>query len=171
MKRSLLIWQLGGFTFTSVFGTLLHFIYDWTNVVYFAPFSAINESTWEHMKILFFPAFLYAIIEYFFLNKQYNGFMIVKVIGVSISVTIIPTLFYTLTGCFGVLPGYVNVLIFFISGGVGYLIEYYLLKNQIISCNALIFPIIYLTIIAVCFIIYTFYPPNLPIFLPPSIKA
>ena len=62
MKRSLSIWQFAGFTFTAVLGTLLHFLYEWTQMIAFAPFSAVNESTWEHMKLLFIPMFLLAII-------------------------------------------------------------------------------------------------------------
>ena len=50
MKRELRRWEIVGFIATGLFGTLLHFVYEWTGgnrVV--AAFSAINESTWEHM--------------------------------------------------------------------------------------------------------------------------
>ena len=44
------LWQLGGFAFTAVFGTALHFLFDWSgkNTVV-GLFSAVNESIWEHM--------------------------------------------------------------------------------------------------------------------------
>lgn len=52
-SKKLFIW---GFLFMSVIGTLLHFVYEWSGnnsiVRLFAPW---NESTWEHMKLLFFP--------------------------------------------------------------------------------------------------------------------
>lgn len=44
------------FIFISVLGVLLHFTYEWSgdNAVV-GLFSAVNESTWEHLKLLFFP--------------------------------------------------------------------------------------------------------------------
>lgn len=54
MKRSIKLWQLWGFAVTSLGGTLLHFLYDWLDKpAWIAPFSGVNESTWEHMKLLF----------------------------------------------------------------------------------------------------------------------
>ena len=59
MKRQAWIWQLMGFAITSLGGTLLHFLYDWLEKSpWIAPFSGINESTWEHMKLLFWPMFI-----------------------------------------------------------------------------------------------------------------
>ena len=64
MKNKVFFWQLIGFLFTSVAGILLHFAYDWSNESPFiASSAAVNESIWEHMKLLFFPMFLYAAIE------------------------------------------------------------------------------------------------------------
>ena len=59
MKRELRRWEIVGFIATGLFGTLLHFVYEWTggNRV-IAVFSAVNESTWEHMKLLFIPELL-----------------------------------------------------------------------------------------------------------------
>ena len=54
MKKRLLLWETAGFLFTAAVGALLHFSYDWSGgTVLAAAFSAVNESTWEHMKLLF----------------------------------------------------------------------------------------------------------------------
>ena len=52
------------FIFISVLGVLLHFTYEWfgDNAVV-GLFSAVNESTWEHLKLLFFPIMLLTILE------------------------------------------------------------------------------------------------------------
>ena len=57
---------LSRFLFISVLGVLLHFTYEWSgdNPIV-ALFSAVNESTWEHLKLLFFPMLLLTIIELF----------------------------------------------------------------------------------------------------------
>ena len=72
MKRSTGLLQIVGFAVTSLGGTLLHFLFEWLDgALWIAPFSAVNESTWEHMKLLFWPSFIYAIIQSrFFLKRK-----------------------------------------------------------------------------------------------------
>ena len=71
MERSVGVWELWGFAVTSLLGTLLHFLYDWLGKsVWVAPFSGVNESTWEHMKLLFWPMLLFAIVQSFFFRER-----------------------------------------------------------------------------------------------------
>ena len=66
MKKSIGLWQLCGFAVTSLVGTVLHFLYDWLGEsVLVAPFSGVNESTWEHMKLLFWPMLIFALFQSF----------------------------------------------------------------------------------------------------------
>ena len=166
MKRSLFFWQFGGFTFAMATGTLLHFLFDFTNSVVVTPISAVNESTWEHMKILFFPMLIYAIFEWFFLKSEYQNFWNAKLLGISLGVVSIPVLFYTFKGCFGEPPAWLNILFFFISGGISYLAESKILKGAK-SSKFSILSIIALILIAVIFIVFTYCPPALPLFLDP----
>ena len=50
MKRELRRWEIVGFIATGLFGTLLHFVYEWTggNRV-IAVFSAVNELSLIHI--------------------------------------------------------------------------------------------------------------------------
>ena len=62
------LWQAAGFAFATLGGTILHFLYDWTGgSILVAPFSGVNESTWEHMKLLFFPMLLFSLVQSRFL--------------------------------------------------------------------------------------------------------
>ncbi len=165
MKRSILLWCFGGFTFSTALGTVLHFLYSWTGLMLFTSISAVNESTWEHMKILFFPMLFFAVFEWFFF-KEYKGFWWIKLIGTVIGVLSVPILFYTIGGVFGKTPDFINILIFFVSAGLGYLIEGLLLKsNFYLPLNFI--PIIILIIITILFIIFTYFPPKIPLFLDP----
>ena len=67
------LWQAGGFAFATLGGTILHFLYEWTgDSVFVAPFSGVNESTWEHMKLLYFPLLLFALVQSrFFRDRKY----------------------------------------------------------------------------------------------------
>ena len=64
MKKRLILLSIVGFVLSGLLGVLLHFLYGLSgDLRLVALFSAVNESTFEHMKILFFPLFLFAFIE------------------------------------------------------------------------------------------------------------
>ncbi|MBQ6875712.1 MAG: hypothetical protein IJN46_05710 [Lachnospiraceae bacterium] len=170
MKQSIPLLQFIGFLFTSVGGVLLHFLYDWTNQsLLTAPFSAVNESTWEHMKLLFVPMFIYSLIESHFLDKR-EDYWCVKLIGIVSGLLLIPVLFYTGRGIFGEWPDWVNLLIFFLSVAVTYVLEGYLFRHpsgQAIPCPAPWLAFIIICLIAMVFVHFTFFPPKLPLFQNP----
>ena len=63
MQKRLLRWELIGFAFTGAVGTLLHFVYEWTGGnPLIAAFCAVNESTWEHMKLLAVPWLVWTVV-------------------------------------------------------------------------------------------------------------
>ena len=98
MKKSIFYWQVAGIIFTIVLGVWLHFLFDMTNQnVIAALFSAVNESIWEHMKLLFYPMFLFAIIESKFWEQEYEQFWCVKLKGIVLGLLLIPIFYYTYT--------------------------------------------------------------------------
>jgi hypothetical protein len=166
MKRELSIWQLAGLTFTAVLGTILHFLYDWTGSPSVTPFSAVNESTWEHMKILFFPMLLFAIIQNRFIGKDYPNFWKVKLFSITLGVLLIPVLFYTLNGIFGKTPDFVNILLFFVAAGIAFFIEPRLFSKTSTS-KGNVLAILALCLIAAAFVVFTYTPPHIPLFQDP----
>ena len=55
--------ETAGMLFTLLFGNLLHFVYDWTGQAGWAAYlSAVNESTWEHMKLLAVPWLVWTVV-------------------------------------------------------------------------------------------------------------
>ena len=169
MKKYLFYWQFAGFVVAVALGTLLHFVFTWTKAYPLAPISAVNESTWEHMKILFFPMLLFACVQYRFFHEEFSEFWWIKVIGTLVGVLSIPILFYTYTGAFGKTPDWLNIAFFFISAGLGYFVEYLLFKSDF----SLLYPwiaVIPLFLIALLFAIFTFCPPYLPLFQDPITK-
>ena len=56
-------WLIAGFIFTAVFGTFSHFFYGWSNEnPLIGLISPVNESTWEHMKLVFSPVLLWSLL-------------------------------------------------------------------------------------------------------------
>ena len=166
MKKELGLITLTGITFSCVLGTLLHFLYSFTGNYLFSFISSVNESTFEHMKILFFPMLIFGFLEFFYIGKHYENFWCVKLKGTLLAVILIPVLFYTLTGILGTLSAFINVLIFYVSIVLAFLYEQKLLKS-FKPCKASLLAFITLILLAFLFIIFTYYPPKLPLFLDP----
>ena len=170
MKREIGLWQLWGFAITSLGGTLLHFLYDWIGgAVWIAPFSGVNESTWEHMKLLFWPMFIFAIVQSFFFKGR-EDFWCVKLKGTLLGLSLIPIIFYTYNGVIGKSPDWINITIFFVAAAMTYLYETRLFKSEAKACKSKL-AIAVLGIIGVLFIIFTFDTPEINIFLDPLTKT
>ncbi len=164
MKKSLNLWQIVGFVFVGVAGVLLHFLFDWTGEsVFVTPFSAVNESIWEHMKLLFFPMFLFAIVE----NKFFKeAFWCTKITGILTGVVLMPILYYTINGVFGPTSDWINIAIFFVSTATAFLLETQRFKKGK-KCNYPGIAMIILCMIALLFVVLTFAPPHIPLFQDP----
>ena len=93
MDNVLIFWL--SVIFISCFGTLAHFFYDWTRhnrIV--GLFSAVNESTWEHIKIALTGAFFWSLIDGFLYGSDPNYFP-AKLISLLVITITIPTIFYS----------------------------------------------------------------------------
>ena len=168
MKRSLSFWQFAGYVFTVLMGTLLHFVYDWTGKSVFAGlFSAVNESIWEHMKLLYFPMLIFAFIESRYLKNDYENFWCAKVFGFILGLAMIPVLYYTYTGALGVFADWFNIMIFFIAAAVSFYTETKIIKNGRECPLSPTASILIILLIGIIFIIFTFLPPHIPLFQDP----
>ena len=165
MKDLLKIWQWLGFAVTAFGGTILHFLYEWLDgAVWIAPFSGVNESTWEHMKLLFWPMFLFAIFQSFFFFEE-KAFWCIKLRGILLGLALIPIIFYTYNGVIGKSPDWINIAIFFVSVAIAYLWE-----TRQFSKNIPCSPkraIALLLCIGLLFAVFTFKTPEIGIFKDP----
>lgn len=153
-----------GFLFTSVLGTLLHFLFDFTGGNIFAGvFSPVNESIWEHMKLLYFPMLLFALGEYSRTGRKDPRFWCTTLAGISLGLALIPGLYYLYTGILGVSADWFNVVIFFLAAGAAYLLQARGTSCRLSSRSALIL----IGLIGVIFLIFTFFPPRIPLFADP----
>ena len=167
MKRSIGLWQLFGFAVSSLGGTLLHFLYDWLGKpVWIAAFSGVNESTWEHMKLLFWPTFIFAIVQSFFFRER-EDFWCVKLRGILLGLVLIPVLFYTYNGVIGKSPDWLNIAIFFIVAAIVYIYEMRLFNKENLLCRSPKASLAALCVIAFLFVLFTFRTPEIAIFKDP----
>lgn len=116
MKRtSIYLWNIAGFLFTTVVGSLLHFVNDWFSGPIWRIIGATNESTWEHLKLIFFPMLAFGILEYFFYGKKICGFFSIKVCSILLGMITTVVLFYTYTGILGFHIAALDISIFVFS--------------------------------------------------------
>lgn len=157
-----------GVLFTAILGTLMHFLYQWSgeNPV-LALFVPVNESTWEHMKMLFFPMLLFCIAESLLLWKKYPDLFYAGAAGILAGLLLIPTIFYTYSGILGRTCTILDILLFYASVLGGFLVRGRLARRKRrpgVSRWLLIAAVAALTL---GFLVFTRNPPGLGIFKDP----
>jgi hypothetical protein len=160
-------WEIIGAILIIIAGALLHFVYHWSGN--FKPagiIAAVNESTWEHLKIAFWPAFFFAIVEFFFIRNRSNNFLFAKSMGIlAMPVTII-LLFYGYT-VFIEDELIWDIIVFMIAVIVGQIVSYYLLKSRRLPSWTGPLGIVVVLIMAVAFATLSYYAPHNLLFLDP----
>ena len=160
-------YSIVGAVFTLIAGILLHFVYEWTggnNLI--AIFGAVNESTWEHLKMLFWPIILFGVIEYFIYGKEYRNFASIKVLSALLGMATIVVLFYTYTGILGDNYLILDILVFI----VGIVTAYIFSTKNLISQKKYSSDfwtktsVLLLLLLIILFVLFTFLPPNIGLF-------
>lgn len=152
-----------------ILGALLHFTYNWsTNNPLVGAFSAVNESTWEHLKLAFFPMLLFGFISYFFIKHFSNNFIEGLTIGILVSLIFIVVFFYGYQAIIGKNIDFLNILDFVLAVIIG---EFAFYKVVSLDESSTIFTkflcLIVLATLFICFVVFTYFPPEYSIFVSP----
>ena len=107
-----------------IVGTLLHFTYELSghNKIV-AIFSAVNESTWEHIKICMTPTILWSLL---YICKP--NYIIALAITLLTIIVLIPILFYTYTAFTKKAMLVIDVICFYITVIVSQLVFNYFIN-------------------------------------------
>jgi len=158
--------EIAGAVFTVILAFVFHFIFDWTgkNPVIGA-FSAVNESVWEHVKIIFFPFVILSFIEYFIVKPSLKRFLVAKTAASVFIVLITIVFFYTYSGILGY-----EVLAVDIASAVAWAILAFVISYKLyISKRNLekYYPeaVIVLIVLVAMMILFTYFPPKIQLFL------
>ena len=161
--------NITAFSVISLLGVIGHFLFEWTNNNNFIGlFFPVNESIWEHLKLVFFPSLIFFLIEYLSLNLKPQNYIPAAIKGIFYGMLSVVTLYYTITGIIGENIDFINILIFFAAVFVTVSVRNNIIardtvysdRKKIILCG-----IFFLT--ALAFIFWSYNPPNLNIFIPP----
>lgn len=155
-----------GFIFVAALGTLLHFAFDWSEQNRIVAFiSPVNESMWEHLKLLVYPLLLFSVLEYIKIGPSFDNYIIAKAFGLLGGMLTMVMLFYTYSGIIGNHYLIVDIIIFLIGIIVSFMISSYILNHRIFCLN-IFQPIglILILLIVICFMWFTFFPPSINLF-------
>lgn len=160
-------WQIIVVIICLILGTLLHFTYQWSGENKIVGlFSAVNESTWEHLKLIFYPILLMAIFGYFIIGKSNKNYWFAQASGIVSALFFTVIFFYTYTGIIGKNFAWLNIASFIVAVIVGGFITYKVLISRK-NYNVEMLSIIFFIILIFSFSLYTFNPPEIVLFEDP----
>ena len=127
LKKTLII----GCIITILLGVLLHFAYDLFNenklVGIFAP---VNESTWEHLKLLFIPFSLFSIFFYFKYKDVYSNIFLLTLISNILGMLSIVMLYYFSSNVLKINNLVSNISVYILGVVISFFVFYIGLTNK-----------------------------------------
>lgn len=165
--------QIIGFCVTVVAGTLLHYVYDWSGgaaaVGLVAP---VNESVWEHLKLLVTPMLVFAVIEYFTYGRRLRNFWPVRLLSVLIGMVLMIALYYCWSALAGGSGMAANIAIFLFSVWAAYFFGAGLLGSGTFSSKtARALAAVGLAVLIAAFVVFSYNPPRCALFRDPQTNS
>ncbi len=166
--KQLKFYTIIGVIFVLATGSLAHFLYGWLgNNHMVGLFTPVNESIWEHMKLLFFPMLLYSLFIFYRFKSTYPCVVSSFCFGILTGTWLIPALYYAYTYILGKNIFLLDIGTFLLSTISSFGLSYRLS----LSCRLKPYTIILAFLIGVlfaCFVIFSYSPPGLKIFRAPA---
>ena len=159
-------WEIAGLLLTLLAGNLLHFVYGWSGGSHVAAaFAAVNESTWEHMKLLAVPWILWALAE---AMTSGGAALFPRALGLLAGLIAIPAAFYTLRGITGQTHHLVNILIFQLAVLLAFAVSRRARwSGRFVGRGWRLLGLAVLLCVGALFLRWTYHTPDLPIFADP----
>lgn len=159
-----------GIFFVLITGTFAHFLYNWTgNNHIVGLFTPINESIWEHMKLLFFPMLLYSLIMILKLHRKYSCITSALCFGILMGAFLIPFFYYAYTSILGKNVFILDIGTFILSIAIAFWLSYKLTLSCRLEPYASLLCIL-VCILFFCFLLFTYHPPMAAVFKDPTIR-
>jgi hypothetical protein len=154
-------WELWGVAFITIVGSLLHFVFQWSGGWKpLALVGAVNESTWEHLKLAFWPALFYALIEYSFLKDSVNNFWLAKGLGILVMPVGVIGLFYGYKAVLGHHLLALDILIFVVAVAAGQLVSFRMLTTADRGTAGAVLGGALIILMVAAFSLLTYFPPH-----------
>ena len=154
------------YLFVVLLGVFLHFAYELSgeNPIV-GLFALVNESIWEHLKLIFFPMLILTLWDMFTNQRNNLCFLPARTLGTLAGMAFIVIVYYTITGILGFQTAFLNILIYLLGVLFAFVVE----KKLCHHCNTISvkIAIVLWVLFIILFIVFTIAPPALGIFTPP----
>ena len=158
-----------GAIFVVLAGSVLHFVYGWSgNSSIVGLFAPINESPWEHMKLVFTPMCIFAFGEYIYLKKTSKNYCFSLLSAQIYAIFLILLVFYSYTSLIKHSILAIDIGSFVIAVILAKIVSYKILTKKIDFRQSQMYSSICLFLVAGFFILATLNPPHINVFQDPN---
>ena len=152
-----------------IIATPIHFLYELTGkIAIVGAITPVNESIGEHFKLATIPVILWWIISYYILKRNVDIDLKKWIFSGAISTLMMPiiitTFYYTYTGALGISSLVLDIFSLLLALIVGQYLAFQSYKKVRITNIKFTLGILIIIIIIMCTIVFTFYPPHIPMF-------
>ena len=154
-----------GISISLVLSILFHFMYDIFPNTFFSIICPVNESVWEHMKLIVTSSLCFSIFEYIMYKKEnilVNNFILSYAISCLLGVIIYLVLYIPLDSIFGY-KAYIAIFLLLIIFYFIQMISYYIINKKEVKYGNYL-GIILIIIIYVIFGYLTYHPIKISLF-------
>jgi hypothetical protein len=164
-RARILGWQTAGAVFIIGLGSTLHFLFAWSGGWRpVALIAAVNESVWEHLKLVYWPGLIFLLLSFPFLKKKTRNFWAAGTAGLLTMPLTIVVLFYGHKIIFRTHHLVYDIAIFVLAAIVGQWIGYRLMLRRPFSRTPRRIAAALLLAATLAFSLFSFYPPQHPLF-------
>ena len=169
LKSFIMKWNFTGIAFICLLGTLMHFVFEWSNENNFiGAIVPINESVAEHLKMVLWPTLIYYVIGYFVIKKKFgvffNKWFTACLISVFVNIVLILSIHYIIVYGIGIEFFVTDIVAYLAGTTLGQLTatNYYNSNRYNKISGAALF---ILGIFIIASIVFTYYPLDIPLFM------
>lgn len=168
-RRKIAAWEITGGLVIFFAGSFLHFLYELSGFALIAaPFASVNESTWEHLKLFYWPTVLFAIVQHAYTRHEVRNFWAAKGASIVILPLAVTIGFYAYVGIAVPIYGKGALIGTLVTAAIGVAIaqvaSYRLLTGHPRGRRAHVLGVAAVLAMGVAMVVFTFAPPQIFLF-------
>lgn len=168
-RKTLVRFQVGAVVFIMLVASALHFAYELSG--FWGPmalFGSVNESTYEHLKLFFWPGLLYALVQHAYVKEFTNNYWVAKAAALLVSPTVLIVSFYFYLGIVLPINGkgtlFASIATGLLGVVVGEYVAYRIMLSRPLASGVRRLGVPTLVALTIMFSTMTFFPPRMFLF-------
>lgn len=168
-QKNLAVYSIIGIIFVFIVGTLFHFLFEATgNNRVIGAFVPVNESVWEHIKLLLLPYLIFVLLMWLLLGGCINNFIPGIILGLFAGSLFMVFAFYTYVGALTRENNLnVDIMIFFLAIIISFIVSYTVFISPTFSQEGQTLSLVGLVLYLGIFVLFTYYPIEIPLLQDP----